>query len=72
MDPWQSDGDEEEDGEIEAAEEQDPMRGGRAHAWVNDGEDSHLRGEEERREGNVDKTPTIMQENKVITTCRQK
>lgn len=34
VDPWQSDEDEVEDAEADAADEQDPLRGERVHAWV--------------------------------------
>eukprot|EP00903_Cladosiphon_okamuranus_P016150 g14905.t1 len=34
IDPWESDGDEEEEKEAAVAEEEDPLRGQRMHAWV--------------------------------------
>lgn len=37
VDPWESDGDEEEVKDAVAAEEEDPLRGRRMHAWVREG-----------------------------------
>lgn len=34
VDPWQSDGDEEEDASAALEEEEDPLHGERVHAWV--------------------------------------
>lgn len=37
VDPWESDKDEEEEKDAAVAEEEDPLRGQRMHAWVRQG-----------------------------------